>query len=93
MQFWREPAVSAAAMGILADRRRDPALQIRTQQLLDDKIRAELAALDSRGAAHGVVRPDVDTDLLFDTLVGTAFYGALGRTGATPTNSPTNSAP
>lgn len=77
VQFWREPVVSAAAMGILADRRRDPALQIRTQQLLDDKIRAELAALIRGAAAHGVVRPDVDTDLLFDTLVGTAFYGAL----------------
>ena len=77
VDFWREPVVAAAAMGLLAERHRDPELQIRTQQLLDDKIRTELAALIRTGAAQGVVRPDVDTDTVFDTLVGTAFYGAL----------------
>lgn len=75
--FWREPVVEAATMGILAERRRDAELHIRTQQLLDDKIRAELADLIGTAARHGVVRDGLDTDLLFDTLVGTAFYGAL----------------
>jgi AcrR family transcriptional regulator len=71
--FWREPVVEAATMGILAERRRDSELHIRTQQLLDDRIRAE----------QGLVRPDVDTDTLFNVLVGTTFYGALvdGRDG------------
>ena len=75
--FWREPVVEAATMGILAERRRDPDLHIRTQRLLDDRVRAELAELIGTAAQQGVVRPDVDADLLFDTLVGTAFYGAL----------------
>lgn len=77
VNFWREPVVEAAAMGILAERRGDSELHIRTQELLDDKIRAQLAALIRGGAAQGAVRPDVDTDVLFDALVGTAFYGAL----------------
>ncbi len=75
--FWREPVVEAATMGILAERRRDTELHIRTQQLLDDRIRAELAELVRAGAEQGVVRADVDTDTLFNLLVGTTFYGAL----------------
>ncbi|WP_264005250.1 TetR/AcrR family transcriptional regulator [Mycolicibacterium sphagni] len=75
--FWREPVVEAATMGILAERRRDSELHIRTQQLLDDRIRAELGALVRDGAEQGVVRPDIDTDTLFNVLVGTTFYGAL----------------
>jgi AcrR family transcriptional regulator len=75
--FWREPVVEAATMGILAERRRDSELHIRTQQLLDDRIRGELAALVRAGAEQGVVRPDIDTDTLFNVLVGTTLYGAL----------------
>jgi AcrR family transcriptional regulator len=75
--FWREPVVEAATMGILAERRRDSELHIRTQQLLDDRIRGELAALVRAGAEQGIVRPDIDTDTLFNVLVGTTFYGAL----------------
>jgi AcrR family transcriptional regulator len=77
VRFWREPVVEAATMGILAERRRDSDLHIRTQQLLDDMIRAELAAVVRAGAEQGVVRADVDTDMLFSALVGTTFYGAL----------------
>ena len=33
--------------------------------------------LPEKGVPLPFFRPDVDTDLLFDTLVGTAFYGAL----------------
>jgi hypothetical protein len=69
--------VEAATMGILAERRRDSDLHIRTQQLLDDMIRAELAAVVRAGAEQGVVRADVDTDMLFSALIGTTFYGAL----------------
>ncbi|SBS70719.1 Regulatory protein TetR [uncultured Mycobacterium sp.] len=75
--FWREPVVEAATMGILAERRRDSELHIRTQQLLDDRIRGELADLVRAGAEQGVVRADIDTDTLFNVLVGTTFYGAL----------------
>jgi AcrR family transcriptional regulator len=75
--FWREPVVEAATMGILAERHRDSELHIRTQQLLDDRIRGELAELVRAGAEQGVVRADIDTDTLFNVLVGTTFYGAL----------------
>lgn len=77
VRFWREPVVEAATMGILAERRRDSDLHIRTQQLLDDMIRAELAAVVRAGAEQGVVRADVDTDMLFSALIGTTFYGTL----------------
>ena len=77
VRFWREPVVEAATMGILAERRRDSELHIRTQQLLDDMIRAELAAVVRAGAEQGVVRADVDTDTLFNALIGTTFYAAL----------------
>lgn len=75
--FWREPVVEAATMGILAERRRDPELHIRTQQLLGDRIRGELAGLVRAGVEQGVVRADIDTTTLFTVLVGTTFYGAL----------------
>jgi AcrR family transcriptional regulator len=75
--FWCEPVVEAATMGILAERRRDSELHIRTQQLLDDRIRGELADLVRAGADQGVVRADIDADTLFNVLVGTTFYGAL----------------
>ncbi|MGY4709428.1 TetR/AcrR family transcriptional regulator [Mycolicibacterium sp. CBM1] len=84
--FWREPVVEAATMGILAERRRGAELHIRTQQLLDDMIRAELATLVRAGAEQGLVRADVDTDTLFNVLVGTTFYSALvdGRDDTDP---------
>lgn len=75
--FWRQPVVEAATMGILAEWHRDPELHIRTQRLLDDMIRAELAALVHAGAEQGLVRAGVDTDTLFNTVVGTAFYSTL----------------
>ncbi len=82
--FWQQPVVKAATMGILADRQRDPELNIRTQRLLDDMIRGELATLVHSGAEAGVVRAGVDIDTLFNTLVGTAFYSTLvdGRGGS-----------
>ena len=77
VRFWRQPVVEAATMGILAERRRDAELHIRTQRLLDDMIRAELAAVVRAGAEQGAVRADVDTDTLFNVLIGTTFYAVL----------------
>lgn len=76
MAFWREPVVAAAALGILADRNRDPQLQIRTQQLLDQETRTQLGHLVQSGIDQGAVRADLDIDTLFDLLVGTSFYTA-----------------
>lgn len=74
LDFWRTPVVDAAALGILAERRRDPALHIRTQQLLDEQTRKALGALVTRGIEQGAVRPDVDVDMLYELLIGTVFY-------------------
>jgi AcrR family transcriptional regulator len=76
LQFWREPVVEAAALGILADRNRDRELHIRTQQLLDERTLTEFGSLVGTGVEQGLVRPDVDVDMLYQVLVGTAFYAA-----------------
>ncbi|BBY51441.1 TetR family transcriptional regulator [Mycolicibacterium arabiense] len=73
-EFWRDPVVAAATMGILADRHRDPALSIRTQQLLDEHTRSRFAALVHSGVDQGAVARDVDVDMLWQALVGTSLY-------------------
>ena len=74
--FWRAPDVAAAALGILADRHRDPELFIRTQQLLDDTTRAAFGALIRAGIDQGVLDADVDAEIAYDAVVGTTFYVA-----------------
>jgi AcrR family transcriptional regulator len=76
LRFWREPVVEAAALGILADRNRDRELHIRTQQLLDERTLAEFGTLVRSGVEQGRLRADVDVDMLYQLLVGTAFYTA-----------------
>ena len=73
-EFWREPIVASATMGILADRHRDPALFIRTQKLLDEQTQHKFAELVGAGIEQGTVRPDVDAEMLYELLIGTAFY-------------------
>jgi AcrR family transcriptional regulator len=73
-QFWRDPIVASATMGILADRHRDPALFIRTQQLLDEQTQHKFAALVATGIEQGAVRRDVDVAMLYELLIGTSFY-------------------
>ncbi|MFN8101610.1 MAG: TetR/AcrR family transcriptional regulator [Mycobacterium sp.] len=74
VEFWNEPVVQAAALGILADRARDPELHIRTQQLLDEQTRAAFTELARRGIERGVFRPDLEIGTLYELVIGTAFY-------------------
>jgi len=74
VEFWREPVVEAAALGILAERHRNPDLHIRTQQLLDEQTRLAFAALAERGIADGILRTDLEIDTLFRVIIGTTFY-------------------
>lgn len=74
LRFWQEPVIKAATLGLLIERRRDPALHIRTQQQLDERSRRGFHALVQRGVEHGAVRADTDVDMLYQLLVGTAFY-------------------
>ena len=76
LRFWREPVVEAAALGILAERNRDRELHIRTQLLLDERTLTEFGALVRSGINQGLVRRDVDVDMVYQVLVGTAFYAA-----------------
>ena len=72
-----EPVVSTAVLGILAERQRDPALHIRTQQLLDEQTLSGFAALVRRGVEQGVIRADVDVDMLYHLLISTTFYAVV----------------
>jgi AcrR family transcriptional regulator len=72
--FWRSPEVAAAALGILADRHRDPELFIRTQKLLDERTRTAFGELIRAGIDQGVLGADVDAEMAYDALVGTSFY-------------------
>jgi len=74
VEFWAEPVVQAAALGILADRARDPELHIRTQQLLDEQTRAAFTALARRGIDEGALRADLEIGTLYELLIGTAFF-------------------
>ncbi|MDH6193452.1 AcrR family transcriptional regulator [Mycobacterium frederiksbergense] len=76
LTFWRDPVVEAASLGILAERRRDPELHIRTQQLLDERTRGAFRVLVDSGVQQGKVRADIDVDTVYQTLIGTAFYAA-----------------
>lgn len=76
LTFWQDPVVKAAVLGLLAERRRDPALHIRTQQLLDERTRQAFYALVQNGIDRGAVRADIDVEMLYQLLVGAAFYAA-----------------
>lgn len=76
LRFWSEPVVAAAALGILAESRRDAEMHIRTRQVLDEQDRAGFGALMRSGVEQGLVRPDLDVEMLYDLLVGTTFYSA-----------------
>lgn len=76
LAFWLDPVVEAAALGILTERRRDPELHIRTQQLLDERTKDAFRSLVESGVEQGRVHPDVDVDMVYQTLIGTAFYTA-----------------
>jgi AcrR family transcriptional regulator len=73
-EFWSDSVVQSAALGVLADRRRDPQLHIRTQQLLDEQTRHAFTDIARRGIAEGVLRDDLEIDTLYDLLVGSTFY-------------------
>ncbi|GJF14373.1 hypothetical protein NGTWS0302_36140 [Mycolicibacterium cyprinidarum] len=74
--FWRDPVVSAATMGILADRHRDAELRIRTQRLLDERIRAAFGDLVRDGIEQGAIECGLDVEMAYDVLLGTTFYVA-----------------
>ncbi|TDY08153.1 TetR family transcriptional regulator [Mycolicibacterium litorale] len=79
VQFWREPVVYAAALGILAERHRHPELRIRAQQLLDEATAARFSALVRDGIDQDAVAPGMDAESLYDTVIGSTFYAVHVR--------------
>ncbi|WP_197377301.1 TetR/AcrR family transcriptional regulator [Mycolicibacterium baixiangningiae] len=79
VEFWREPVVYAAALGILAERHRHPELRIRAQQLLDEATQARFTALVRDGIDQGAVDPSMDAESLYDTVIGSTFYAVHVR--------------
>lgn len=79
VEFWREPVVYAAALGILAERHRDPRLRIGAQQLLDEATQARFGALVRDGIRQGAVPAELDPDALYDTVIGSTFYAVHVR--------------
>ncbi|KUI36923.1 TetR family transcriptional regulator [Mycobacterium sp. IS-1496] len=79
IEFWREPVVYAATLGILAERHRSPELRIRAQQLLDEETQDRFTALIGDGVRQGVVAADMDAESLYDTVIGSTFYAVYVR--------------
>lgn len=73
------PAARAALPGLLADCMHDEMLRRRITERFEPDTKAALRAAADRGAASGECRDDIDVDLLFMTLLGTAMALA-GRT-------------
>ncbi len=84
LEFWREPVVEAAALGILAERHRDPELHLRTQQLLDQQTLTAFGALVQSGIDQGQLRPDLEVTALYELVLGTTFYAVQVQQRTSP---------
>jgi len=67
---YSRPATRAALPGILAEFQRDPGLRIQLREPHESEVRARFAAVVAGAAARGQVRPRLDANVLFDTIVG-----------------------
>ncbi|KUI32420.1 TetR family transcriptional regulator [Mycobacterium sp. IS-1742] len=79
VEFWREPVVYAAALGILAERHGSPELRIKAQQLLDEATQDRFTALVRDGVRQGAVAAGMDAESLYDTVIGSTFYAVYVR--------------
>ncbi len=81
---YRIPAIAAASVGVIADTQGDRALQDEMRGRPEAELRAALADIVARGQAQGLIRVDVDADVLFDMIVGGLVYRALFSLQAEP---------
>ena len=69
--------IGSATVGLIADTQGNHALQAELQTATETHARADLASIVARGKAAGLIAGDVESDTLFDMLVGTLIYRAL----------------
>ncbi|OHT21147.1 TetR/AcrR family transcriptional regulator [Edaphosphingomonas haloaromaticamans] len=79
---YAEPAIGAAAIGMIVSYQREPSLREELHSPLESDARAQLRSIVARGKALDLVREEVDADALFDIAVGTTLFRLLVSTEA-----------
>ncbi|MFF3569131.1 TetR/AcrR family transcriptional regulator [Nocardia jiangxiensis] len=67
---YSRPATRAAMPGILAEFQRNPETRAQLREPHESEVRARFSAVVAGAVARGEVSADVDSDVLFDTIVG-----------------------
>ncbi len=69
--------IGAASIGALVAWQRDPSLRGELEGEHEDETRAAFRGTIEKGKALGTVRAEIDSDALFDLMVGSIIYGKL----------------
>ncbi|MFI1577812.1 TetR/AcrR family transcriptional regulator [Embleya sp. NPDC020630] len=77
LESFRRPETAAAVPGLLAEYRDQPELKDLLVARMDP-VRAIFRAFVADAIARGQARPDLDADLLFESLSGALMFGVLG---------------
>ncbi|MEH3157446.1 MAG: TetR/AcrR family transcriptional regulator C-terminal ligand-binding domain-containing protein [Sphingomonas taxi] len=80
--------IGSATVGLIADTLGNPELQTELQAETEAHARAGLASITARGKAAGLIADDIESDTLFDMLVGTLIYRALFSLEPVPSSYP-----
>jgi len=68
------PPLGAAMIAMLADMHADPALALRVQRRLAQPRRNVIRGVIEQGIEHGELRPDTDSELMLNLLIGPPLY-------------------
>ncbi|WP_406289870.1 TetR/AcrR family transcriptional regulator [Embleya sp. NBC_00896] len=77
LESFRRPETAAAVPGLLAEYRDQPELKEMLVARMDP-VRARFRLFVEDAVARGQARPDLDADLLFESLSGALMFGVLG---------------
>lgn len=78
--LFARPEVLAAMPGLMAEIQADPAVGDQLRGRLDAAARERFRGLVARAVERGAATPEVDADVVFDTVVGSLVFSLL-RTG------------
>jgi AcrR family transcriptional regulator len=79
VSYLSRPEVLAAAPGLMAEFRTDPALRQLMAARLEDQLRAGLARRVEAAITAGEAAPGTDAGLLLDVITGTVLFALLSR--------------